>query len=358
MRRRRPAGVWIFGTGIVLGLSLGCSRPAERTDHPAERAVASNPVTARLPPPASDPSRFAVDNSFPGVREPHVGKGSTSEELLVAATSAYNAGLFVDDDAIYLLTDRVAYRFVVGASPQRIPLENGSRGTVTRSALVYWSQGAIWQVPRTGGRARRLAALQHEPQQFVAAADDFAWLDMPERDQFLIQTLDRRRVRTLVDYAGRIETAAMAPGRVYFVRRDGDSAWRIGSVSTHGGEPTYAAPKTGPTPSKLAVAGDVFYYDLPSGEVRRLSADLSREETMIRDLICSPLAVSVRIYCPNMDGMFELAQHRGAKPLPLFPSRERITAVAASSRYLAWLKDPGADRLSLNMIRLVLDDAP
>jgi hypothetical protein len=71
-----------------------------------------------------------------------------------------------------------------------------------------------------------------------------------------------------------------------------------------------------------------------------------------------PLAVSVRIYCPNVDGMFELARHRGAKPMPLFSSRERITAVAASSRYLVWLKDTGADRLSLNMIRLVLDDPP
>ncbi|MBN1611295.1 MAG: hypothetical protein JW940_31975 [Polyangiaceae bacterium] len=51
------------------------------------------------------------------------------------------------------------------------------------------------------------------------------------------------------------------------VRRDGTSAWRIGSVPTRGGEPTYAAPKTGPTASKLAVARDVFYYDVQSGEV-------------------------------------------------------------------------------------------
>jgi hypothetical protein len=340
----------------VLGLASGCSRPTERTDGRHSRSVPTTSVTVSPPAPAAESSRFAVGNSFPAAREPHVGKNSTPVELTVEATSAYNAGLFVDDDAIYLLTDHVAHRFVPGTSPQQIPIENGSMGAVTRSDLIYWSKGGIWRVSRTGGEAPRLASLDHQPQFFVAAGDDVAWLDMPERDKFLIQTLEHRKVRTLLDYPGRIETATMDAGRVFFVRRDDSSSWRIGSVSTRGGKPSYAAPKTGPTPSRLAVAGDVFYYDVKSREVRRLSADLSHEETLTSELVCSPLAVSVRIYCPNMDGMFELARHRGAKPMPLFPSRQRITAVAASSRFLVWLQDAGADRLSLKMIELVLDD--
>lgn len=341
----------------MLGLTPGCRRPAEPVDRHAPRSVPATRATDSHRASDHDSSRFAVENSYPGVSEPHVGRSSVPTELMVDENSAYNAGLFVDEDTIYVLTDHVAHRFVPGESPRQIPLENGTTGAVTRSGLVYWSTGAIWQVAGTGGKARRLASLDHQPQFFMAAGDDFAWLEMHERDRFLIQTLARGRVRTLVDYAGRIETAAMGDGRVFFVGRDRDSSWRIGSVSTRGGQATYAAPKTGPTPAKLAIAGDVFYYDVQSGEVRRLSADLSHEETLLKDLVCSPLAVSVRIYCPNMDGMFELARHRGSKPMPLFPSRERITAVAASSRYLVWLKDAGADRLSLNMIPLVLDDA-
>ena len=42
--------------------------------------------------------------------------------------------------------------------------------------------------------------------------------------------------------------------------------------------------------------------------------------------------------------------------MPLFPSRTRISAVAASSKFLVWLTDAGPDRLSLKMIRLELDD--
>ncbi len=353
MQRQPRPRPWIVGLGI-LELALGCTRHAEETNRP--RTVASALVIGSTPSPASLSSRFAVDNSFPGEREPHVRKGSEPTELLADATSAYAAGLAVDADAIYLLTDRVVHRIVPGASPQQIPVDHGGTAAATRTDIVYWSKGAIWRVPNRGGKARRLAAVEHQPQSFLAAGDDFAWLDMPVRDQFLIQTLDGHRVRTLLSYAGRIETATMDAGRVFFVRRDDESSWRIGSISTRGGEPTYAAPKTGPTPAKLAVAGDVFYYDLKSDELRRLPADLSREETLTTGLVCSPAAVSVRIYCPSVQGMFELARHLGAKPMPLFPSPRRITAVAASSSFLVWLEDAGADRLSLQMIRLVLDD--
>jgi hypothetical protein len=192
----------------------------------------------------------------------------------------------------------------------------------------------------------------------MAAGDDIAWLDMPSRDKFLIQALDGRRVRTLFSYPGRIETATMNADRVFFVRRDGATAWRIGSVSVRGGQPMYGAPKTGPHPARLAVAGDVYYYDVGSNEVRQLTADLSREVTLTHDFACSPIAASVRIYCPNVDGMFELARHTGAKIMPLFPSAARITSVTASSRFLVWLNDNGAGRLSLKMIGLELDDAP
>jgi hypothetical protein len=295
-----------------------------------------------------------------GTPEPGIRKASAPTQLMVDATSAYVAGLAVNADAIYLFTDRVAHRFAPGASPQQIPLENGTTAAATRTDLVYWSKGAIWQVPKAGGKARRIASLAHQPQSFLAAGDDFAWLDMPVPDQFQIQTLVDQSVRTLLYYAGRIETAAMDAGRVFFVKRESASAsastWRIGSVLVHGGEALYAAPHTGPTPAKLAVAGDVFYYELNSGEIRRLAADFSHEEVLRKDLICSPIAASSRIYCSNLEGLFQLARHPGAVIKPIFPESRRIAAVAASSTQLAWLSDAGPDRLSLMTILLTRDD--
>jgi len=340
----------------VLAFVLGCSRSAEKADSDQAQLVPATLGAANRRQAANESSRFAVGNSLAGVREPHVAGNSEVTELMTHTSSAYTAGLFADDYAAYLLTDRVAFRLELEASPQQIPIENGSAAAVTRSGIVYWAKGAIWQVPSSGGEARWLATLPHQPQHFLTDGDSLAWLDMPERDHFLIQTLDRGKVRTLVDYAGRIETADMDAGHVFFVRRDSGSSWRIGSVSVGGGAPTYASPKTGPTPAKLAVAGDLFYYDVKSVQLRRLSADLSREQTLLEDLVCSPLAVGVRIYCPNMDGLFEMARHRGAKPMPLFPSRRRITSVAASSRFLVWLEDAGPERLTMELIHLVLDD--
>jgi hypothetical protein len=281
----------------------------------------------------------------------------TLREMTVIPTSAYRAGLALDADAIYVLTERMAHRLVPGAAPQQIPIENGDTAAATRTDLVYWSQGAIWQVSKTGGKARRLLGLEHQPQFFMAAGDDFAWLDMPVRDHFQIQTTDGHRVRTLFYWPGRIETAAMDTGRIAFVRRDGDSAWRIGSVSVHGGEVVFSGARNGTTPAKLAVAGDIFYYDLDSNEVRRLSADLSREEILAKDLVCSPLAASARVYCPNMAGLFDLGPHPGSAPRPLFQELRRISAVAASPNLLAWLADAGAESLSVMMVPLPLDQA-
>jgi len=344
----------VFG---LLVLAIGCRHSV---DPPNDDKVGVAPAvrgSTRAPSNTIAETTYAIDNSMPGIREPRVVKGSVPTEVFADATSAYTAGLAVDEDAVYVLADTVAHRIAPGSTPQSISIENGSGAVVTRTDIVYWSKGAVWGVPKTGGKARRITKLEHQPQYFMAEGDEFAWLDMPVRDQFVIQTFDGRKVRTLLSYAGRIETSTLHAGRVFFVRRDGPQAWRIGGVATRGGEATYAAPQDGPPPAKLAVADAVYYYDVKSSDLRKLAADLSREETLAHDFICSPLAVAVRIYCPNVQGMFELARYAGAKILPLFPSRERITAVAANSRYLAWLNDTGRDRLSAKLIKLALDES-
>ncbi len=341
MKRQAHTKAWIICLGS-LALALGCTRQGERR---------SDKKPALIPHLAANSPATA-----PPIREPHVREGSAPVQLMADASSPYIAGLAVEPDAIYLFTERLAYRIVPGASPQSIPIDGGAGAAVNRTDIIYWSKGAIWKIPKIGGTARRIAALPHQPQFFMTAGDDLAWLDMPARDQFVIQTLDGRGVRTLLHHDGRIETAAMDAGRVYFVRREESSSWRIGSVSVRSGEIRYASAKSGPTPAKLAVDGDVFYYDLDSNEIRRLSADLSREEALTNALTCSPIAVGARIYCPNMEGLYDLPRQPGAKGTRVFAEPRRIAAVAANSNLLVWLADAGPDRLSLMMLPLVRDE--
>ena len=323
---------WMFSI-TILGLALACHRRVANTN-PKPSSVQSTSQTVE---PRSLNDR----------------KDLAPTELMATATSAFVACLHVDKEAIYLLTERIAYRFVPGASPQTIPVENGGMAAVTRTDLIYWFDGAIWSIPKTGGTARRIAALAHKPQFFMASGDDIAWLDMPVWDRFLIQTLDGKAIRSLLYYAGRIETATMDAGRIFFVRKDADASWAVGSISIRGGDPVYAARKTGPTPAKLAAAGDLFYYDMTSNEIRRLSPDLSREEIITKELICSPLTVATKIYCPNVGGLFALPRELGAKSTSIFPEPRTIANVAASSNFLAWLSDAGPDRLSLMMLPLM-----
>lgn len=348
MKRHAHANQGLVWLG-VMSLTLACNRRSEGPTGDQTRAGLAAQVAA------SAPAR---------VIEPHVRKGTAPTQLMTDPASPYNTGLIVDDDAVYLLTDHVVHRLVPGAGTEKIPIDNGSAAAATRTHLVYWSKGEIWQVPKTGekmgGKASRIAPLVHQPQFFMADGDDIAWLDMPTRDHFFIQTLDGARVRTLLEYAGRIEAAAMDGGRVFFVRRDDSSAWRIGSVTVRAGDVRYADSKTGPTPAKLAVAGDVFYYDMNSNETRRLSADLTKEDVLTRNVICSPLTVGARIYCPNMEGLFELSTKQpGSQSAPVFEDPRRIALVAASAKYLVWLADAGNERVnltSLMMLPLVRDE--
>ena len=347
MKKQSHTKEWIACLGLLV---LACARRPASVGEAKPAAAAQATVSARASAAAVPPKAVDVTG---GDGEPHIRPGSGPKELMTDSTSAYTAGLVVEADAIYVLTERVVYRVVPGKSPQQIPIDNGYAAAVTQNDLVYWSKGAIWRVPKTGGKPARVASLKHPPQSFMAAADDLAWLDMPVLDQFVIQSLDGRTVRTLFYYTGRIETATLDAGRVFFVKKEKNASWRIGSVSLHGDDIRFTEPKTGPTPAKLAAAGEVFYYDLRSGELRKLSSDLAREEVLSKDVVCSPVAVAARIYCPRVGGIFELARRAGATPTSVFPEPRPITNVAASSTFLAWLADAGPDRLSLMMIPLV-----
>jgi hypothetical protein len=332
MNKQRHTHVWIFGLGL-LALAPGCKGCGESSQGNKGQAA---PSLAQ--PAAALQAR----------------KGVMPSELMADATTPYAAGLFVDDDAIYLTTDKVAYRVVPGSKPQSIPVQNGATAALARTDIIYWGQEAIWKVSKLGGQAQRLAEVKLQPAYIAASGDDFSWVVVPTTDKFEIQTLENQKVRTLYSNPGRIEAFTMEAGRVIFVHKDGQGSWRIGSVSVRGGDLRFAPPQTGPTPAKLATAGDIYHYDLNSGEIRKIAPDLSRQEVIANKTICSPIAVADKIYCPNMEGLWQLERQPGAKTESVFPEPRRITNVAANAKFLTWLADAGPDRLSLMLLKLPL----
>src|SRR5262245_27394857 len=121
----------------ALALAVACGRRTqERSSRPAASAL---------------PVRSASEAPRPV--EP--------QRLITLDVSAYSTSLSLDDEAVYLLTPNAAYRLVPGQNPQGIELELGIGPVLTPSAFIFWSRGAIWRAPKTGGETRALAKLTH-----------------------------------------------------------------------------------------------------------------------------------------------------------------------------------------------------
>jgi hypothetical protein len=286
-------------------------------------------------------------------------------QLLSLPSSAYQASLFADDEAIELLTSSAAYRLLPGKEPLVRTLDLGFAATVTRQNYIYWSQGAIWSEPRRApkaGGATKLAALAEQPQHFVAdlAADEFAFLTRSEDSRYAIQTLVKGRVKALYTSPGSIDALTMIGDGLYFVERPDNGNWRIARVQLAGGDATFTVSKGGRWPSLLHGSKQVVYYDGSHRDVLTLSLDLQQERVLAKDFICSPLAVAASVYCSTMEGIFELSV--AGKPRQVVPaSRKQITNLAANSERLAFISDAGGhgqDQLAVFSVPLSKPSAP
>jgi len=323
----------------AIALAGGCGRQSSRADPPASAStlpVTSVSAVSRPPPP-----------------EPHAPTGIEPTVLLTLPISAYAPFLFVDQGVVYLLTRQAAYRLVPGEEPVQTPLDLGIGPAMTESSFVYWSKGAIWRAPKAGGKPRRVASLSHEPQRFVTSGEQFAWLDRTDEGKFTIQTLAGGKPKTIWSALGDIDAVTMLQDWVFFVEREARGAWRFGGVRVAGGEPTFSTPHGGRTPALLVPFGDLYYYDSNTIEIHRLSPDFLTDEILSREFICSPFAVSVQIYCAHVAGLFELPKQPKSSPVRLTDTRV-ITAVAASSALVAWLRDTGPDQLALEMLPVLV----
>ncbi len=327
--KRSLALVLALGTlaVLVLGACKRTSKGAEPHDEASAPATAVASVASGrpsvLPPP-------------PGL-EPMV--------LLTLPVSAYRARLALDGNSIYVLTEKTTHRLVPGQEPEQLDVVPGLGAVVLDAAFVYWSDGAAWRAPKRGGKPKRIVSLERQPQSFVGAGDEYAWIVRSGKERLAVQTGSEGESRDLYVSTGRIDTATMVGDWVFFTERGPNVGWRLGRVPLSGGGASFTKPRTGRTPSMLASWDDhLYFYEGPERGVRRLSPDFFHEDAVIQHLVCSPLAVGETVYCAQVEGLVALVP--GGVPQRLTSNDESlIPALAVNDHHVVWLSDVGSEQL-------------
>jgi hypothetical protein len=236
--------------------------------------------------------------------------------------SAYTATLAAADEVIFVLASRAAYRFEPSGAVERWEIELGDTPALGDRGIVHWSNGALRLAPKRPGPVEVLATVPQPPRRLSAFGEHLVW-EEAAGSASLLRTLDGGEPRTIYRSEQALDALALMDDQAYFVE-SASGQWRIGRVALSGGAVRYSERHTTRTPSRLTAAGDVFFYDGPSSTVRRVSSDLSREDVLVRDVICSPLAVADR---PGT-----------------------ITALVATPSRVAWLLDAGQRGTELEIL--------
>jgi hypothetical protein len=313
---------------VVVGLlfaALGCSKPSSGGDSSTKAQGAAVTSASAAPAARSGP-----------------------QSLHRLELSAYTSTLAADDEGIYVLASQGAYRFIDGEPVARWAIDLGDTPALTDRGFVYWLDGAVRQVPKRGGPSEILARVPRAPRRLSASGKHLVW-EEPDEAGSLLRTLDGSAPRTIYRASGPIEAISLMDDQLYFVERS-EQQWRLGAVPLSGGVARFSEPHGARAPAQLAATGDLFYYDGPSSSVRRLPSDLSREEVIARDVICSPLAVADRVYCAQLSLLFDFARD-GGRVRSLAPKRPgTITALVATRTRVAWLLDVGDNRAELEVL--------
>lgn len=312
---------WSSAWRLLAALTaLGCSKPS------AEEAPRATKQGALVTPASAAPAAHS--------RHP-------------LELSAYTATLAVDGEDIYVLAGHGAYRFSPGRAAERWEMELGDTPAVGARGIVYWLEGELRRAPKRGGSAEILAAVPR-PRRLCASGGHLVW-EEPAQAAAQLRTLDGSEPRTIYRSEGEIAALALMDDQAYFVERV-QERWRIGTVALSGGAARFTEARTSRTPALLAAAQDVFFYDGPTSTVRRVASDLSREDVVARDVICSPLAVADRVYCAQISLLFEVPRDGGKARLLAAKRPGTIAALVATRARVAWLLDTGDSRAELEML--------
>jgi hypothetical protein len=229
-------------------------------------------------------------------------------------------------------------------------VELGFGATATAHAFVFWSDGSVREHSKRDGKTRRLVELAARPQAILSSGNYTGWIQRSGQGRFSLGSIAGNRPSTVYASPGKIDAAVMLNNWIFFVERPTDTDWRIGGVPTSGGTPAFTNARAGRSPAMLVAHDDLYYYDGNRREVRRLAPDLLREETLVSDFVCSPLAVAAKVYCANVEGIFELVAGARPRQLVALTKNRFATGLAATESHLYWVSDAGPDKLQVSSL--------
>lgn len=329
-----PLAPLLLGASLVL--SAGCRR--------APSSDEGRQDTSLLAAPTASPAPTAL-------RE--VASGTQARTLFEAPESAYHTTLELDGDALVLLTTTHLIRLTEGRPPARWPLPLEGRAAFFGDSVVYWNAGAVWAVAKTGGEPKRLGTLADPPQLFLGSERGFVWLERTASGGSVLRHFRGDVPHTLYETQKQAVAPTMREDRIYFVENDPAQGWRLTGVSLDGKKLPPTTVRSGRTPSMLAaVSSGVYYYDGPSSSVRRLGLGLGEETTLAERVICSPLVVSIGVFCAQVGGLYEIPlDGRPTRPL-VQEAGGPVTALTADEERLVWVVDVAAEKLAVRSLRL------
>jgi hypothetical protein len=321
--------------GASLGLCIACrcdSRVSKRTK-PSEQTV----------------GQLSKHELGKGPQNDLTGGASPSgDTLLERGESAYGTSLFVLSNEVLLLTQKAAFRMVVGEPVKTRALPLGPGPALAGDSIVYFHDGAVRAVPREGGESRVYGELKRPPIRFFASNERWGWLERGSDGSFALAAFQRNAVRQLYRTVYAIVFAAAWDEFVFFIEAIARDSWRIGRVLLDGGPAVFSSTRQGRTPSMLAPGVEgIFFYDGPTRTVRRLSPDLQSDHVLADKVICSPIAASDRVLCAQLGGVYEIPAEGGPPRRLAVEVAGPITAIAAGERRVVWVVDMAADRLAV-----------
>ena len=327
---RRRWVLFLVAFSSVALLSLAMSR-AEWMSTPR-----GAPATMGAPPPVR-----AAQRSLPEVATLHE-----------QGTSAYHARLLADEDGLVLVTD-AGFTTFRGGRAEEHAMALGPLAALRGDALVFWRSGHLREVALAGGAERALAAVARPPQYLFTSEGRLAWIHTGRGSKTSLETFSGGGARAVYEVEGGVAAPVIHATDIYWVAVSPDASWRIERIALDGQLRTRSAAQHGRPPAMLAVGHDgVYFYAGRERGVRRLTFDLERETSVASGVVCSPLAVSDRVVCAQVGGIFELS---GSDTPPLFLASERagpVTALAATRSRAYWVADNGAERLIVRSIAL------
>lgn len=327
------------GPGSTPSVSSSPSRAEPQAAAPGAASKNAAPKTAASKTAAS--KMAASKSALPEV-----------STLYEEATSAYHARVFADEGAVVLVTQTGFTTLRAGEAPARHTISLGPVAARQGDALVFWRSGKLRAISLTAENERELAVVPAPPQYLLASGGQLAWIQTTREAGTSIQTLSGSGVRVVFKSEEAVTAAISSASFIYWVSELRDGSWHIGRVGLDGQHASTAVQRGRP-PAMLALGPDgLYFYAGPERGVRRLTFDLKQETAVLAKVICSPLAVSSRVVCAQVGGLFDIPPTSSA---PRFLAVERagpVTAVGASAERAFWVAERGDGQLVVRSVVL------